>query len=156
MMRPSNLPILVYDGDCGFCTRTVTVLRRRLPAFPNAQPWQELNLTALGLTEPQVREAVQFVGHNGVHRSGAEVASQLLHYQPSRSLRMLGSLCDSFVVRPVLAALYRWVAAHRDELPGGTAACAASRTVPRAGQATNSDVDFETGPSQGASSIEVS
>jgi predicted DCC family thiol-disulfide oxidoreductase YuxK len=122
-MDSGTLPILVYDGDCGFCTRWVTVLQRRMRAFPNAQPWQRLDLTALGLTEPQVREAVQWVGRDGTQRSGARVASELLRYQPSRTLRVLGALCDTAVVRPVAAVLYRWVAAHRYQLPGGTAAC---------------------------------
>jgi hypothetical protein len=101
----------------------VNLLRKRLPAFPNAQPWQRLNLAALGLTESQVRDAVQWVGQDGTHRSGARVASELLRYQPSRMLRALGTLCGTAPVQAVAAVLYRWVAAHRHQLPGGTAMC---------------------------------
>ncbi|WP_345630205.1 thiol-disulfide oxidoreductase DCC family protein [Rugosimonospora acidiphila] len=119
----SGFPLLVYDGDCAFCTRSVNLLRKRLPAFPQAQPWQQLDLAALGLTEQEVQDAVQWVDH-GVHSSGGRVASELLRYQPNRALRMLGALCDTPPVRSVIAVVYRWVAAHRHQMPGGTAACA--------------------------------
>ncbi len=55
-----GLPLLVYDGDCGFCTRTVE-LALRMKVACRAVPWQQADLAALGLTEAEVTEKVWWV-----------------------------------------------------------------------------------------------
>ena len=54
LSEPSNLPLLVFDGDCAFCTTWVNRLEKLLPTFPTATPWQWLDLDPLGLSEHDV------------------------------------------------------------------------------------------------------
>ncbi|MDP3208947.1 MAG: hypothetical protein Q8M65_07345, partial [Rhodoglobus sp.] len=48
--NPSNAPLLIFDGDCAFCTSAVAWLERSLPVFPRTSPWQWLELDDYGLT----------------------------------------------------------------------------------------------------------
>ena len=46
-------PVLVYDGDCAFCSTSARFAARwlrRSPADYAIEPWQRLDLVALGLT----------------------------------------------------------------------------------------------------------
>jgi predicted DCC family thiol-disulfide oxidoreductase YuxK len=123
-MPDRTSPILVYDGDCGFCTSSVQWLRGALPIFPAARPWQTLDLATFGLSRAEVDGAVQWVAADGTRLAGARAFAALLRDQPVATLRLLGRLCDARPVRPMAAAVYRIIAANRHRLPGGTPACA--------------------------------
>ena len=71
-------PVLVYDGDCAFCTRCVRVLER---IGPDAEivAWQFTDLTELGVTEEQATDAVQWVQIDGTVRSGHEAIAAMLN-----------------------------------------------------------------------------
>ncbi len=128
----------MYDGDCAFCARSARFARRwvdRAERFEIHQ-WQELDLAALGLTPKDCDAAAQFVEPDGSIRSGHRaIASALRHGAPG--WRLLGVLLTAPGVSVVAEHAYAWVAAHRHELPGGTAACAApaSHDSPSAGGA---------------------
>lgn len=124
-MTPSP-PLLVFDGDCGFCTTSARLAERWLRPRPEAYgvlPWQSLDLAALGLTPAACTEAVQWVAADGsVYAAERAVARALL---ASRWwVRPVGAALLAPGVREVTGAAYRWVAAHRHRLPGGTPACA--------------------------------
>jgi predicted DCC family thiol-disulfide oxidoreductase YuxK len=123
-MAERTSPILVYDGDCGFCTSCVQWLRGTLPIFPAARPWQLLDLANLGLTRAEAEAAVHWVAADGTRLAGARAFAALLRDQPIPALRLLGRLCDARPVRPLAVAVYRIIAANRHRLPGGTPACA--------------------------------
>ena len=60
-MAPSvNLPVLVFDGDCAFCTRSAEVAERWVRSGDGyaVAPWQHLDLAALGLTAAQCDAAL--------------------------------------------------------------------------------------------------
>lgn len=120
-------PVLVFDGDCAFCTSAARVLSGRLRRSPGdfaVEPWQHLDLAALGLTEAQCVEAVRWVAVDGRSDAGeAAVARALLASRPV--VRPLGAVLLLPGVRRVAGAAYRWVARNRHRLPGGTPACAA-------------------------------
>ena len=63
-MSAPNLPLLVFDGDCGFCTTAARFGQRRL-RLEHVEPWQFIDLDALGLTEAQCLQAVQWVAADG-------------------------------------------------------------------------------------------
>lgn len=117
-------PVLVYDGDCGVCTRFARVstrLRRRSGDYAVA-PWQTLDLTALGLTPRQCDAAVQWVAGDGsVSSSQDAIARSLLAARAP--VRPLGALILAPGVNALAGVVYRWVAANRGRLPGGTPAC---------------------------------
>ncbi|GAA2744952.1 hypothetical protein GCM10009868_24610 [Terrabacter aerolatus] len=120
-----NRPTLVYDADCGFCTRSVGLIRRWVDRRDryDVRPWQELDLAAVGLTEQDCDAAAQFIAEDGSIRSGHRaIADAMSHGAPA--WRPVGHLLTAPGVSWAAARAYRWIAPHRHQLPGGTAACA--------------------------------
>jgi predicted DCC family thiol-disulfide oxidoreductase YuxK len=114
--------VLVFDGDCGFCTWSASQIARWSAGALDVVPWQRADLSGLGLTEAQCAVAVQFVDGDGVVSGGAAVARAL---QSCREpWRTAGRLLGLSVLAPVVERGYAVVAANRHRLPGGTPACA--------------------------------
>ncbi|HWU46744.1 MAG TPA: DCC1-like thiol-disulfide oxidoreductase family protein [Humibacter sp.] len=118
----SGRGVLVFDGDCAFCTSSLRVIRRLVPAMPDAVPFQRADLDTLGLTAQEASERVWFV--TARHQFGGHLAlAAILRHQPVAWQRALGRLA---VVPPwswAAAAAYLLVARNRHRLPGGTPAC---------------------------------
>ena len=118
-------PILIYDGDCGICTRlarlTTDRLRRRESDFTVAA-WQNLDLDDYGLTWEQCDAAAQWVAADGRVFAGENaVAKALLACR--LPLRPLGALILVPGINALAGVVYRWVSNNRHRLPGGTPAC---------------------------------
>lgn len=121
---PDPRPVLVYDADCAFCTRSAQFARHWVDRRGRyvVRPWQELDLEALGLTAEKCDEAAQFVTATGRVLSGHRaIASALTHGAPG--WRPWGWVLLAPGMSELAGIVYDWVANHRDELPGGTAAC---------------------------------
>lgn len=120
-MTSRTRPVLVYDGDCAFCTSCARLLER---IGPEAEivAWQLTDLGALGLTEEQAAAAVQWVSADGTVRPGHEAIAATL-----RSAGGIWKIIGSAILLPGVswpaARVYRLVAANRHRLPGGTPAC---------------------------------
>ncbi len=120
--------VLVFDGDCGFCTTSAVFLERRVAGrtTPYAVvPWQRADLPAFGLTEAQCTEAVRWVGSDGRSYAGALAIAAALR-AGRMPWRPVGWVLQLPGIRSLAAVVYRWVAAHRYQLPGGTPACRVS------------------------------
>ena len=108
--------MLIFDGDCGFCRRSVRwtyAAGGRFEAVPNA----EVDPAPLGLTRAELEEAVWWVApDSSIHRGHAAIARVL---ETSRWLpvRLVGRLVRSRVVAPLARGTYAWVAANRGRLP---------------------------------------
>ena len=115
-------PVLVFDGDCAFCSSAVELLRDRIRSDVDYRPWQHLDLGAFGLTEDACLQAVQWLPVGGVHTSGGRAVTDLLRGagQPWATFGRLGALPG---MRSLVELAYRAVAANRHRLPGGTPAC---------------------------------
>lgn len=114
--------LLVYDGDCGFCTRSAEWLsdHGRLPI----SSWQALDdLAAWGLTPAMVEEAAQWLRWDQEPLSGAEAIAHALMERGPWPVRLLGRIIASRLVAPVAAGVYGFVATHRHRMPGGSPAC---------------------------------
>jgi predicted DCC family thiol-disulfide oxidoreductase YuxK len=114
-------PTFVFDGDCAFCSSCARFIDRRFPSSAPVVAWQFADLDALGLTETECEEAVQWVGSR--RTAGPEAIGDLL-VSAGSYWKLLGRL---LLLRPVLVAawpVYRLISRHRDRLPGGTAMCA--------------------------------
>lgn len=119
----SRGPLLVFDGDCAFCTTAVDRLRAILPRFPEAHPWQWLDLAYLGLTLDDVTHYAWVI--TGRHHYGGHLAfSALLRMQRGLGWRFLGNLLRTPPYSAVAAVGYQLIARNRSRLPGGTPACA--------------------------------
>jgi predicted DCC family thiol-disulfide oxidoreductase YuxK len=120
---PVQRPALVYDGDCGFCTRSAAVARRVLPADCAVVPWQGADLAAVGTTAARARQEVLWVPRTGMVVGGAPAVAAALRAAGS-GWAVLGRLLQFRPVGLLAGVVYRVVAANRMRLPGGTAACA--------------------------------
>jgi predicted DCC family thiol-disulfide oxidoreductase YuxK len=117
--------VLLYDGDCAFCTRCAGVLER---IGPDAEivPWQFADLAALGVSEEQATQAVQWAGADGAVRSGHEAIAAALG-AAGPVWRFAGRLLLLPGISWLAARGYRLVADNRYRLPGGTPACAVGK-----------------------------
>ncbi|RCV55970.1 thiol-disulfide oxidoreductase DCC family protein [Marinitenerispora sediminis] len=120
-----NRPTLVYDGDCGFCTRSVRAALR-LPVAVSPVPWQAADLRALGVDAARARREVLLVEPAGRVHGGAMAVAALLR-RSRGAWRVLGTVMALPVVRTAAGLVYRAVAANRHRLPGATPACALPR-----------------------------
>ena len=117
-------PVLVFDGDCGFCTTAADFARRWVARSGQyaVRPWQQLDLTRYGLTEADCVQAAQFVdAHGHAHEGHLAIAAALRH--GSLPWPPLGAVLTAPGVRQAAARIYAWVADHRYAMPGGTPAC---------------------------------
>lgn len=117
------MAVLVFDGDCGFCTMSAQWVQRHIHSPAHVVAYQHADLAALGLTPQACAAALQYVAADGRVHSGAGAVSQLLSdaggvWLPfGATLRLPG-------IRGISQIVYRLVARNRHRLPGGTAACA--------------------------------
>lgn len=117
----NKLPVLIYDGDCGFCTRSARMVER-LPSPVHLTPWQETDLVALGTTQARARKEVLLVTADRRVFGGAPAIAELL--RTSRGTwRAAGWIMAAPAARTLAAGMYRWIAANRYRLPGTTPAC---------------------------------
>lgn len=113
-MGAPNLPVLVYDGGCGICTRMAHWVAHRLPEGNGAavEPWQRLDLEALCLSAADVDSAAWWIdARSAKHRGHRAIAA---------SLRAIGGRWGTvgrlLSVQPVswlAAAVYAVVAPNR-------------------------------------------
>ena len=120
---PVPRPVLVYDGDCGFCTRSAALARRVLPADCAVVPWQGADLAAVGTTAERARREALWVPRTGEVVGGARAVAAALR-EAGSGWALLGRLLQLPPIGLLADAVYRVVAANRMRLPGGTAACA--------------------------------
>lgn len=114
--------VLLFDGECGFCTASATWLRRHAVSEARVVPWQHAEPASFGLTAEECAEALQWVD-DGQRASGPDaIAAYLKTSTPP--WRTAGRLLTVPVTRRVAWPVYRWVAGHRGRLPGATPAVA--------------------------------
>lgn len=107
---------LVFDGQCGFCTRAVGWLHRldrhqRVETVPLQAPGAP---ESVGVTEADCVASLRWQGRDGTRLSGAAAANAALASAagsrvPMRLYRLTSTVQDRG---------YAWVAANRHRLPG--------------------------------------
>lgn len=122
-------PVLVFDGDCAFCTQCANWLTRRLAADVTVVPWQHTDLASLGTTRARAQYELLWAdrdrtpGTNPVRGGARAIAAALCHCK-SPILRLVGLALAipplTWLARPA----YRLIARNRHRLPGGSPACA--------------------------------
>jgi len=123
-------PIIVFDGDCAFCTSCVTWAARVIAPDVTWQPWQHSNLAELGLTQAQCEQALQWVDVAATaetrtpRHAGGGMAVRLILLQGRGVWPAIGTLLGLPGIRSVVDWAYRLVARNRHRLPGATPACA--------------------------------
>lgn len=127
-MTPPNdalpVPVLVFDGDCGFCT-TSAMAAQRWFKLEHVLPWQHLDLDAFGLHQADCENAVQWVDDDEVLAAERAIIAALRH--AGGFWRLIGTVLALPIIRPLAGVVYRVVARNRHRMPGGTPACALPR-----------------------------
>jgi predicted DCC family thiol-disulfide oxidoreductase YuxK len=98
-----STPLLIYDGDCSFCTASTNWAAARWSGRARAIPWQTLTsveLSAHELTREDVRCAAWWIDEDGRHLRG--------HLAIAQALRA-GSGWWGFVGRVLFVRPFRWV-----------------------------------------------
>jgi len=113
---------LIFDGDCGFCTKSAQWIGARLPCDIDITPWQALNLDEFGLSERQVMAAAWWIDDAGnAHRGHKAVGRSLIAAGGAWAL-----LGRSFLIAPgswLARPGYALIARFRYKLPGSSDAC---------------------------------
>ncbi|MCG2802151.1 MAG: DUF393 domain-containing protein [Cellulomonas sp.] len=112
---------LLYDADCGFCTRAVG-WAPRLRLDLEVRALGTVDLAALGVDPQRAQRELPHVTSDGTVTYGHRAVASALLTGPVPA-RMAGRLLASRALDRPAAAGYRWVAAHRHRLPGGRATC---------------------------------
>jgi len=118
--------VLIYDGDCQFCQLSLEFGTKNLRIFPQYVAFQKINPKEFGLTEEQVRSQIWLAPKSpavGASLGGHLAAGAILGLQPSLWLRALGWLASTPPTSWVAGFIYRFIAANRHRLPGGSRAC---------------------------------
>jgi predicted DCC family thiol-disulfide oxidoreductase YuxK len=120
-MTPSE-SVLVFDGHCGFCTRSVEWLKPRVGVPIRYEPFQWGHFERYGLSEDQVKRAVWWVTPEGRVYGGARAVGQAL-LEVGGAWRVVAWLTIVPPARWVAALVYWLVSRNRKRFPGTTPAC---------------------------------
>ncbi|WP_368826907.1 thiol-disulfide oxidoreductase DCC family protein [Kocuria sp. CPCC 205231] len=119
--RSSVKQTLIYDADCGFCTRSAEWLAKTKRV--QIMPWQQLNdLSTLGLSEEKVSSAAYWIDENAKLHAGASAIAQALLVRGG----VWAGVGQAILVSPVLVlanVAYKFIAKNRHAMPGGGASC---------------------------------
>lgn len=116
------LPLVLFDGDCGFCASSVAVMRGRwFRARVTATPFQRVDVSVHNLTVDKCGESLHVVDGVHVHTGGDAIARILRNARcPWPAVGVVLGLPG---VRWVTGRVYALVARNRHRLPGGTPSC---------------------------------
>ena len=108
----SPRPLLIYDGDCGFCGYWARYWRKLTGERVEYKPYQEVAAQYPSIPQADFRRAVQFIAPDGHRASAAEASFLTLSYARSK-----GFWLALYRRLPGFAAVSEWVyafiAAHR-------------------------------------------
>ncbi|MEZ5243606.1 MAG: DUF393 domain-containing protein [Acidimicrobiales bacterium] len=114
--------MLVFDGDCGFCTSSARWIEARLSGHAAVVPWQSCDLGELGLTEADVTTAAYWIDESGTaHRGHRAIGLSLM--TAGGAWAIVGRLIITPPISWLAGPVYRLVAKYRHRLPGATDAC---------------------------------
>jgi predicted DCC family thiol-disulfide oxidoreductase YuxK len=118
----AGTPILIFDGDCAFCTTSARWLQRKLASRAPVEPWQFTDLPAYGITAERAQYEVLWVDATGLYGGAQAFAHWLI--DSGGLWRIVGRLITLPPIRWVAAGVYRLIANNRNRMPGGTPDCA--------------------------------
>lgn len=110
-------PVVVYDGECGFCRYGIFRLAARWHLPGRLLAWQDADLGALGLSEDDVRARMWYLAPGMAPAGGAAAVAAWLA-GGGRVARGIGGLLRAPGVRAVAEAGYRVIARNRHRIPG--------------------------------------
>lgn len=118
-----GIGLVIYDGDCGFCTKTVIRLTKCLgKKAPNFSTFQSIDLSEFNLTLDQVQMEMKYVDRNGRIWGGAHAFRNVFKDANGVWLLVAG-LMSMPLIKQAASLLYRKIAVNRQKMPGASEAC---------------------------------
>lgn len=113
---------LIFDGQCGFCTRSVRWIQRldrhrRIACYPYQN---RAAVARAGLSVDDARQAVWVIDAGQAHRGAAGINKAL---DVAVGVGVFTAIYRVRAIRGLQDAAYRWIAAHRHRFPGMTPWC---------------------------------
>jgi predicted DCC family thiol-disulfide oxidoreductase YuxK len=108
----SPRPLLVYDGDCGFCAYWARYWQKLTGDTVEYRPYQEVASQYPGISQADFQRAVQYIAPDGHHAAAAEASFLTLSYARGKGfwIALYRSL-PGFA--PISELAYAFIAAHR-------------------------------------------
>ena len=78
-------PLLIFDGDCGFCSRSVESWKAKTGDRIDYEPYQTVAKEFPQIAESEFAKAVHFVDQDGTITKGAEAVFRLMSYAPGKT-----------------------------------------------------------------------
>ena len=115
--------LLIYDGDCGFCSRTAAWLRRRLPRGYEVRASQRIeDLDSFNLSRREVHDAAYWIDPDGRQHRGHLAIVRALE-SSGGVLGPVARLGRVWPFEPLAAWLYDVIARNRHRFPGAADHC---------------------------------
>ena len=111
--RARPKPVLIYDGECGFCQRSVEIGKRITGDRVHYEPSSRVPTGLPGIPPEAFARSVQWVGSDGSTCSGAEAVFSALATASWLGKFALFSYRRIPLVARLTESVYSWVAAHR-------------------------------------------
>ncbi len=121
-MSSSGPIVLIFDGDCSFCTTVSNFAVRNTRREIVAEAWQLVDASKYGLTKEETAKHVYLISKDKTYSASCAVA-RLLANKKNFGFRAIGFLLMVPPISWLAIPGYYLVARFRHKLPGGTPAC---------------------------------
>jgi predicted DCC family thiol-disulfide oxidoreductase YuxK len=109
---PGSRPLLIYDGDCGFCVYWARYWQKLTADRVEYRPYQQVAAQYPDIPRAEFQRAVQYIAPDGRRASAAEASFLTLSHAPGRAFWLaLYRHVPGFA--PVSEWAYAFTAAHR-------------------------------------------
>lgn len=110
------MAVLLYDPDCGLCTRLATLLQR-VKLGAEVSPLTTDAIATHGIDAGRAQAEIPFVGDDGaIYYGSAAIGAALLSGRAA--WRTVGALLLTPPISCLAQAVYRLVSRNRHRLPG--------------------------------------
>lgn len=110
---PAQKPLMVWDGECGFCAYWVSRWNMQTNGKVDFKPYQEAAENFPDIEKQHFKEASRLIDTDGKVYSGPHSAYKSLHYAGKFTILNSWYEKDGLFTR-VSDALYYWVVNHRN------------------------------------------
>ena len=115
-------PVVLYDGDCAFCSSAARFAEQRIAKNLHFAAYQLTELVPYGLTAAECAQALKFIDQSGNIHSAQNAIAEIL-ISSGKIWYGFGKLLKLPGINLIAALGYKFVAANRHKLPGGTPTC---------------------------------
>jgi predicted DCC family thiol-disulfide oxidoreductase YuxK len=116
------MAIVIYDGDCAFCSSAARLAQKRIAPKLTYSPYQFTELAKYAITVQAAQSSLKFVAASGQVFSANFAVSQIMR-SGNRFWNIVGVVVDLPIIRSLAALGYNLTAKYRHKLPGGTPTC---------------------------------